>query len=135
MGAIESKQLEDVFLHSGQAIPISHLIKVALSHSDEELRGDALDLVCVGKKTSEVPSRFEIDMMKYYLWANMKCSSQSLRQSMAPKIGKFLQRLKDCIYAERKKKKSDLARQEKMKEKDSVNVSEGLKAAIYETSV
>jgi hypothetical protein len=81
-------------VQSGFDLPIPSLIRIALGHSDEELRTDALDLLCVGKKTIESPTYFELDMMKYFLWVNIKASSQALRQAAIPKIGKFLQRLK-----------------------------------------
>lgn len=79
---------------AGFSLPIPSLVRIALGHSDEELRADALDLICVGKKTTENPTYFEFDMMKYFIWINIKASTQALRQSAIPKIGKFLQRLK-----------------------------------------
>jgi len=75
-------------------LPIPLLIWIALGHSDEELRTDAVDLVSVGKKTIENPTPFELDMMKHFLWINIKTSSPALRQTAISSIGKFLQRLK-----------------------------------------
>jgi hypothetical protein len=120
---------------SGFHLPIPSLVRIALGHSDEELRNDALELICLGKKTIESPTYFELDMMKYYLWVNIKASSQSLRQGAIPRIGKFLQRLKvtltrhththtcartnvyhdtneskDCVYHEQKKKHEQIKR-------------------------
>jgi hypothetical protein len=95
---------------SGFHLPIPSLVRIALGHSDEELRNDALELICLGKKTIESPTYFELDMMKYYLWVNIKASSQSLRQGSIPRIGKFLQRLKDCVYHEQKKKHEQIKR-------------------------
>lgn len=84
---------------AGFALPIPSLIRIALGHSDEELRTDALDLISVGKRTTENPTYFEFEMMKYFIWVNIKASTQALRQSAIPKIGKFLQRLKVSLIS------------------------------------
>ncbi|KAL6044405.1 hypothetical protein QOT17_023361, partial [Balamuthia mandrillaris] len=106
MDLLDSHALETMVLDSSAAtsLSVASLLRIALVDEDQELRGDALDMLCNGRRSTELPTRFEMALVKYFLWHNIKSSSASLRQSLTPKVGKFLTRLRDVERAERKKK-------------------------------
>ena len=122
-GLIEGPTLEACLsgIPSYTALPESlrscaQLLRISISADDEDLRCDVLEYLALGKKTAEPPTLFElgiplahsptqlcgyhlltsknVDMVKFFLQVNIKCASASLRNNIAPWLGKFLCRIR-----------------------------------------
>ncbi|XP_048457292.1 thyroid adenoma-associated protein [Rhincodon typus] len=77
-----------------QLIPIS-LIKQALVHKHEQVRLDALGLLCETRCSTETLSQQEIALIKYFLPYNMNSQSPAMRQQIVWLMKKFFSRLRD----------------------------------------
>ena len=117
-GLIEGPTLEACLsgIPTSTALPESlrscaQLLRISISADDEDLRCDVLEYLALGKKTAEPPTLFElgmplshslcllltssnVDMVKFFLQVNIKCASASLRNNIAPWLGKFLCRIR-----------------------------------------
>ncbi|XP_048392441.2 thyroid adenoma-associated protein isoform X2 [Stegostoma tigrinum] len=77
-----------------QLIPIS-LIKQALVHKHEQVRLDALGLLCETRCSTETLSQQEIALIKYFLPYNMNSQSPAMRQQIVWLMKKLFSRLRD----------------------------------------
>ncbi|KAL4237396.1 hypothetical protein ACF0H5_002114 [Mactra antiquata] len=73
-------------------------VRQALYHADEDVRSDAMALVCTTLKKAECISTIEVKLLKEYLPYNIKIDSAPFRQHLGSDVRKLLVRLRDsCI--------------------------------------
>ncbi|XP_072366552.1 thyroid adenoma-associated protein isoform X3 [Scyliorhinus torazame] len=77
-----------------QLIPIS-LIKQALVHKHEQVRLDALGLVCETHRSTEALSQQEIALTKFFLPYNLNSQTPAMRQQIVWLMRKLFTRLRD----------------------------------------
>ncbi|XP_078413288.1 thyroid adenoma-associated protein isoform X1 [Cetorhinus maximus] len=77
-----------------QLIPIS-LIKQALVHKHEQVRLDALGLVCETHRSTETLSQQEIALIKFFLPYNLNSQTPAMRQQIVWLMRKLFSRLRD----------------------------------------
>ncbi|XP_062911751.1 tRNA (32-2'-O)-methyltransferase regulator THADA-like isoform X2 [Mobula hypostoma] len=77
-----------------QLIPIS-LMKQALVHKHEQVRLDALGLICETNRTTEAVSQQEMDLVKFFLPYNMNSQSPAMRQKIVWVMKKLFYRIRD----------------------------------------
>ncbi|KAI8074980.1 putative death-receptor fusion protein-domain-containing protein [Gongronella butleri] len=75
-------------------------LKLALYHSDDEVRIDAFGLLCESRKNTATVTEVELALIKYFLALNMNCSSPSFRQRLCAHLAKLLARLHGNLYAQ-----------------------------------
>ncbi|XP_069787225.1 thyroid adenoma-associated protein isoform X3 [Narcine bancroftii] len=77
-----------------QLIPIG-LIKQALVHKHEQVRLDALGLLCETNRTTEPVSEQEMDLVKFFLAYNLNSQSPAMRQKIVWVLRKLFYRIQD----------------------------------------
>ncbi|XP_078085820.1 thyroid adenoma-associated protein [Mustelus asterias] len=77
-----------------QPIPIS-LIKQALVHKHEQVRLDALGLICETHRSTEALSQQEIALIKFFLPYNLNSQTPAMRQQIVWLMRKLFSRLRD----------------------------------------
>ncbi|KAI9028199.1 putative death-receptor fusion protein-domain-containing protein [Phycomyces nitens] len=75
-------------------------LKLAIYHLDNQIRIDALGLLCESRKASSTVTNIELDMVKMFLPLNMNCTSPEFRQTLCAHITKLLTRLRGSMYAQ-----------------------------------
>lgn len=77
-----------------QLIPVS-LIKQALVHKHEQVRLDALGLICETNRTTEMVSQREMDLVKFFLPYNLNSQFPAIRQKIVWVMRKLFYRIRD----------------------------------------
>lgn len=72
----------------------ARVLRAALSHEDDEMRLNALEMVCLHPKMTEPPTTAELDMVQNFLSLNMKSSSSNYRQKCMEVLKRFFMRLR-----------------------------------------
>ncbi|XP_056147572.1 thyroid adenoma-associated protein [Lampris incognitus] len=78
----------------GGLVPLS-LLRQALVHKHEQVRMDALGLVCESHRSTEFLTSQEMDLICHFLPANLNSQSPGLRQQTVSLLKKLLCRVKD----------------------------------------
>ncbi|KAJ8359680.1 hypothetical protein SKAU_G00162050 [Synaphobranchus kaupii] len=71
------------------------LLQQALVHKHDQVRMDALGLVCESHRSTEIASREEMALIRHFLPCNLNCQSPGVRQQTVSLLKKLLCRLKD----------------------------------------
>ncbi|KAL0077011.1 putative death-receptor fusion protein-domain-containing protein [Phycomyces blakesleeanus] len=106
-------------------------LKLAIYHLDNQIRIDALGLLCESRKASSTVTNIELDMVKMFLPLNMNCTSPEFRQTLCAHITKFLTRLRGSMYAQYRTYRSRLVYVENNRGKRS---EEDIKAVLAEAA-
>jgi len=72
----------------------ARVLRAALLHEDDEMRLNALEMVCLHPKMTEAPTPGELGMVREFLALNMKSSSSNYRQKCMELLKKFFMRLR-----------------------------------------
>jgi hypothetical protein len=72
----------------------ARVLRAALSHEDDEMRLNALEMVCLHPKMTEPPTTAELGMVQNFLSLNMKSSSSNYRQKCMEVLKRFFMRLR-----------------------------------------
>ncbi|XP_006812214.2 tRNA (32-2'-O)-methyltransferase regulator THADA-like [Saccoglossus kowalevskii] len=75
------------------------LIKEALFHLEDDIRSDAVGLLCTVQRKSELVSELELGLLKEFLPFNMNSDSSSFRQHLYAYIKRLLVRIRDSCIA------------------------------------
>lgn len=75
-------------------VPLS-LMRQALVHTHDQVRLDALGLVCESHRSTETLSRQEMDLIRHFLPFNLNSQSPGVRQQTVSLLKKLLCRVKD----------------------------------------
>ncbi|XP_008428609.1 thyroid adenoma-associated protein [Poecilia reticulata] len=78
----------------GGLIPLS-LLQQALIHKHDQVRMDALGLVCESHRSTEVVTSQEMDLIRHFLPPNLNSQSPGVRQQTVSLMKKLLCRVKD----------------------------------------
>ncbi|XP_030603636.1 thyroid adenoma-associated protein isoform X2 [Archocentrus centrarchus] len=78
----------------GGLVPLS-LLQQALIHKHDQVRMDALGLVCESHRSTEVLTSQEMDLICYFLLPNLNSQSPGIRQQTVSLLKKLLCRVKD----------------------------------------
>ncbi|MED6266285.1 hypothetical protein CHARACLAT_000521, partial [Characodon lateralis] len=78
----------------GGLIPLS-LLQQALIHKHDQVRMDALGLVCESHRSTEVLTSQEMDLIRHFLSPNLNSQSPGVRQQTVSLLKKLLCRVKD----------------------------------------
>ncbi|KAJ8248320.1 hypothetical protein GJAV_G00240740 [Gymnothorax javanicus] len=73
----------------------SSLLQHALVHKHDQVRMDALGLVCESHRSTETVSRAEMDLIRHFLPSNLNSQSPGVRQQTISLLKKLLCRVKD----------------------------------------
>lgn len=77
-------------------VPVEWLV-LALTHVDELLRVDAAETLFLNPKTSSLPSRLELTLMKEAVPLNMRCCSTSFQMKWTSLFRKFFSRVRTAL--------------------------------------
>ncbi|XP_015229151.1 PREDICTED: thyroid adenoma-associated protein isoform X1 [Cyprinodon variegatus] len=75
-------------------VPLS-LLQTALIHKHDQVRMDALGLVCESHRSTEVLTSQEMELIRYFLPSNLNSQSPGVRQQTISLLKKLLCRVKD----------------------------------------
>ncbi|XP_030298445.1 thyroid adenoma-associated protein [Sparus aurata] len=78
----------------GGLVPLS-LLRQALVHKHDQVRMDALGLVCESHRSTEVLTSQEMDLIRHFLPPNLNSQSPGVRQQTVSLLKKLLCRMKD----------------------------------------
>ncbi|KAI1894434.1 hypothetical protein AGOR_G00115770 [Albula goreensis] len=78
----------------GGLVPLS-LLRQALVHKHDQVRMDALGLVCESHRSTETLSTEEMDLIRHFLPCNLNSQSPGVRQQTVSLLKKLLCRIKD----------------------------------------
>ncbi|XP_036980256.1 thyroid adenoma-associated protein isoform X2 [Acanthopagrus latus] len=78
----------------GGLVPLS-LLQQALVHKHDQVRMDALGLVCESHRSTEVLTSQEMDLIRHFLPPNLNSQSPGVRQQTVSLLKKLLCRMKD----------------------------------------
>uniref|UniRef100_A0A8C5DWK7 tRNA (32-2'-O)-methyltransferase regulator THADA n=1 Tax=Gouania willdenowi TaxID=441366 RepID=A0A8C5DWK7_GOUWI len=78
----------------GGLVPLS-LLQQALIHKHDQVRMDALGFVCESRRSTEVVTSQEADLIRHFLPANLNSQSAGVRQQTVSLMKKLLCRVKD----------------------------------------
>ncbi|KAJ8418447.1 hypothetical protein AAFF_G00141560 [Aldrovandia affinis] len=86
----------------GGLVPLS-LLRQALVHKHDQVRMDALGLVCESHRSTETLSREEMDLIRHFLPCSLNSQSPGIRQQTVSLLKKLLCRVKDSAQLLQKK--------------------------------
>ncbi|KAG1310778.1 hypothetical protein G6F64_004314 [Rhizopus arrhizus] len=75
-------------------------LKLAIYHSDHQVRIDVLGLLCESRKATAEITSIELDMIKLFLPLNLNSTAPEFRQQMCAHLTKFLTRLRSNLYSQ-----------------------------------
>eukprot|EP00250_Pteridium_aquilinum_P018278 c24018_g1_i1 orf=60-7133(+) len=73
------------------------LLEIAVTHSEDSLRIDAAEALCLNPKTASMPSYLELALLKVSIPLNLRCSSTSFRMKWTSLFRKFFLRIRISI--------------------------------------
>ncbi|KAM9318529.1 thyroid adenoma-associated protein [Pholidichthys leucotaenia] len=120
MTCLRAARAQGVLLSSqeglwGGLVPLS-LIRHALIHKHDQVRMDALGLVCESHRSTEVLTHQEMDLICYFLPPNLNSQSPGIRQQTVSLMKKLLCRVKDSSQLLQKRLVQE--REQKQKDRD-----------------
>ncbi|MCI4376608.1 hypothetical protein PGIGA_G00190450 [Pangasianodon gigas] len=104
----------------GTMIPLA-LLKQALVHKHDQVRLDALGLVCESHRSTETLSTQEMELIRHFLPSNLNSQSPGVRQQMVSLFKKLLCRMKESTPSLQKRLAQET--DEKQKERDQHTLS------------
>ncbi|KAF7653645.1 hypothetical protein LDENG_00080460 [Lucifuga dentata] len=78
----------------GGLVPLS-LLRQALVHKHDQVRMDALGLICESHRSTEILTSQEMDLIHHFLLSNLNSQSPGVRQQTVSLLKKLLCRVKD----------------------------------------
>lgn len=101
-------------------------LKLAIYHSDAQVRMDVLGLLCESRKATAEVTPTELEMLKLFIPLNMNSTAPEFRQQMCAHLSKILTRLRGNLYSQYRNYKSLVVYAEKTEqgEKKQVAVEE-----------
>jgi hypothetical protein len=88
-------------------------LKLAIYHSDPQVRMDVLGLLCESRKATAEVTPTELAMLKLFIPLNMNSTAPEFRQQMCAHLSKILTRLRGNLYSQYRNYKSLLVYAEK----------------------
>lgn len=88
-------------------------LKMAIYHSDAQVRMDVLGLLCESRKATAEVTATELDMLRLFIPLNMNSTAPEFRQQMCAHLSKILTRIRGNLYSQHRNYKSLLIYAEK----------------------
>nr|XP_057906277.1 thyroid adenoma-associated protein [Doryrhamphus excisus]XP_057906286.1 thyroid adenoma-associated protein [Doryrhamphus excisus] len=104
----------------GGLVPLI-LLRQALIHKHDQVRMDALGLVCESNRSTEVLTSQEMDLIRHFLLPNLNSQSPGVRQQTISLFKKMLCRVKDS--AQMLQKKQSQEREQEQRDRDLQTLS------------
>ncbi|XP_039994968.1 thyroid adenoma-associated protein isoform X2 [Xiphias gladius] len=105
----------------GGLVPLS-LLQQALIHKHDQVRMDALGLVCESHRSTEVLTQQEMDLIRYFLLPNLNSQSPGVRQQTVSLLKKLLCRVKDSTQLLQKKLSQERDQEQKDGDQHTLNL-------------
>ncbi|XP_074531245.1 thyroid adenoma-associated protein [Halichoeres trimaculatus] len=99
----------------GGLVPLP-LLQQALIHKHDQVRMDALGLVCESSRSTEVLTSQEMDLIRHFLPPNLNSQSPGVRQQTVSLLKKLLSRMKDSAVLLQKRRSQE--RDEEQRDRD-----------------
>ncbi|CAO3622452.1 unnamed protein product [Mucor fragilis] len=93
-------------------------LKLAIYHSDAQVRMDVLGLLCESRKATAQVTSTELDMLQLFIPLNMNSTAPEFRQQMCAHLSKILLRLRGNLYSQYRNYKSLLTYADKCTQDD-----------------
>ncbi|KAI3362945.1 hypothetical protein L3Q82_011619 [Scortum barcoo] len=106
----------------GGLVPLS-LLRQALVHKHDQVRMDALGLVCESHRSTEVLTSQEIDLLRYFLLPNLNSQSPGVRQQTVSLLKKLLCRMKDSTLLLQKKLIQERDQEQRERDQHTIHLS------------
>ncbi|XP_053357978.1 thyroid adenoma-associated protein [Clarias gariepinus] len=100
----------------GTMVPLP-ILKQALVHKHDQVRVDALGLVCESHRSTETLSTHEMELIRHFLPSNLNSQSPGVRQQTVSLFKKLLCRLKESTQSLQKKLAQEKDEQQKERDK------------------
>ncbi|XP_062851967.1 thyroid adenoma-associated protein [Trichomycterus rosablanca] len=97
------------------------LLKQALVHKHDQVRMDALGLVCESHRSTETIATQEMDLIRHFVSGNLNSQSPGVRQQMISLFKKLLCRMKESAQSLQKKLAQERDDQQRTKDKHVLN--------------
>uniref|UniRef100_A0A6B2KWL8 Uncharacterized protein n=1 Tax=Arcella intermedia TaxID=1963864 RepID=A0A6B2KWL8_9EUKA len=88
--------------------PLYSLLSKVVAHSEEGIKQDSLELICNSRKSTEVPTTFELSIFAAFLSHNMEESSSSFRQVKDVMFQRMIIRLLSAEKKNQRKSAQDI---------------------------
>ncbi|XP_068597624.1 thyroid adenoma-associated protein [Brachionichthys hirsutus] len=105
----------------GGLVPLS-LLQQALVHKHDQVRMDALGLVCESHRSTEVLTSQEMDLVRHFLLPNLNSQTPCVRQQTASLLKKLLCRMKDSTLVMQKKMKQTRDREQRGRDQNALQL-------------
>ncbi|XP_029306193.1 thyroid adenoma-associated protein [Cottoperca gobio] len=107
----------------GGLVPLS-LLQQALVHKHDQVRMDALGLVCESHRSTETLTPQEMDLIRYFLLPNLNSQAPGVRQQTVSLLKKLLCRLKDSALLLQKKLTQERVQEQRDKDQHTLHLYE-----------
>lgn len=105
----------------GGLVPLS-LLRQALVHKHDQVRMDALGLVCESHRSTEVLTSREMDLLRHFLLPNLNSQSPGVRQQTVSLLKKLLCRMKDSTQLLQKKLIQERDQEQKERDQHTIHL-------------
>lgn len=105
----------------GGLVPLS-LLQQALLHKHDQVRMDALGLVCESHRSTEVLTVQEMDLIRHFLLPNLNSQSPGVRQQTVSLLKKLLCRMKDSTTLLQKRLIQDRDQEQRDRDQHTVQL-------------
>ncbi|XP_042288889.1 thyroid adenoma-associated protein isoform X2 [Thunnus maccoyii] len=105
----------------GGLVPLS-LLQQALVHKHDQVRMDALGLVCESHRSTEVLTSQEMDLIRHFLLPNLNSQSPGVRQQTVSLMKKLLCRVKDSTQLLQKRRSQEREQQQRDRDQHTLHL-------------
>ncbi|XP_041645448.1 thyroid adenoma-associated protein isoform X2 [Cheilinus undulatus] len=105
----------------GGLVPLP-LLQQALIHKHEQVRMDALGLVCESHRSTEVLTAQELDLIRHFLPPNLNSQSPGVRQQTVSLLKKLLCRMKDSTVMLQKRLQREMDKQQRQTDQQTLHL-------------
>ncbi|XP_029377385.1 thyroid adenoma-associated protein isoform X2 [Echeneis naucrates] len=105
----------------GGLVPLS-LLQQALIHKHDQVRMDALGLVCESHRSTEVLTSQEMDLSRHFLLPNLNSQSPGVRQQTVSLLKKLLCRVKDSTQLLQKRLSQEKDQEQRDKDQHTLHL-------------
>ncbi|KAM4607989.1 thyroid adenoma-associated protein [Polymixia lowei] len=118
----------------GGLVPLS-LLRQALEHKHDQVRMDALGLVCESHRSTEVLTSQEMDLIRHFLPSNINSQSPGVRQQMVSLLKKLLCRVKDSSQLLQKRLSQERDQEQRDRDQHTLETYKEFLCWLYESLV
>ncbi|XP_071337347.1 thyroid adenoma-associated protein isoform X2 [Trachinotus anak] len=105
----------------GGLVPLS-LLQQALIHKHDQVRMDALGMVCESHRSTEVLTSQEMDLIRHFLLPNLNSQSPGVRQQTVSLLKKLLCRVKDSTQLLQKRRSQEKDQEQRDRDQHTLHL-------------